>query len=162
MSPSCLSFLQVFLQFLSSSSSSRFPSLSVPLRQSVSYLLLCLHLVQQGSLAVEEASRRAVLPEEQKRSQGDHNQHQKEDGDHHGQGIGPALRIRLFATLLGVLVVAAHPVFEHRLGVAGLHLQVLVVKLPVLVGFVEIGVSCGNRARNGHRNSLSVNNGAAI
>ena len=125
------------------------PSFSVPLWQSVNPPpSLCLHLVQEGSLAVEEASRRAVLPEEQKRSQGDHNQHQQEERDDHGGRPGAALRfVHLdddhlpFPTLLGLIAFAAHPVTEYGLGVAGLHLHVLVVELPVLVGFVEVGVS---------------------
>lgn len=106
-----------------------------------------LHLVQEGSLAVEEASRCPVLPEEQKRPQSGQNQHQQEERDHHSDRSGTALRFihldddhLLVPPLLGLLAVAAHPVSEHRLGVAGLHLHVLVVELPIFVGFVEVCV----------------------
>lgn len=45
---------------------------------------------------------------------------------------------------LYLLLLAAHPVTQDVAWVAWLHTQFLVVKLPVVPTFVEVGVICGN------------------
>lgn len=37
-------------------------------------------------------------------------------------------------------MLTAHPVSQERLGVTRLHLHLLVVEHPIIVGFVEVGV----------------------
>lgn len=143
-SPARRASIFIALSVLSDSSLSF--ALSPPPRgsPSVSHPSLRLHLVQQRSLTVEEASGRAVLPEEQKRSKREQHQHQQEEGNHHARHPGASFRFLdddHRPTLLGLLAVAAHPVAQHRLGVARLHLHVLVVELPVLVRLVEVSVS---------------------
>lgn len=80
---------------------------------------------------------------------------QRQDaGDHHCNGIDSAghviychhdihIIVREAPVLapLNILLVTAHPVFEDRPGVAWLHTQPLVIKLPVLLPFVKVGVN---------------------
>lgn len=50
-------------------------------------------------------------------------------------------------TSLNILLVTAHPVFEDWPGVARLHAQPLVIELPVLLPFVEVGVNYETKER---------------
>lgn len=106
-------------------------------------------LVQQGTLAVEQPLRSPVAPEEEDRQA--HGQHQEEQqhGQHHGgRAHGPAAllvhlnddHLRLLLSPLVWLAPrrAAHPVPQCGLGVARLHLQLLVVEFPVFVPLVEV------------------------
>lgn len=113
------------------------------------------HLVQQGALAVEEPLGGAVALEDEEGDPQRKDGEQQQDGQHHRSRVhGPLPSIvhldddDLFAFfILAAARAAAHPVPEHGLGVARLHLQLLVVELPVAVPLVEIGESCGARNR---------------
>lgn len=79
---------------------------------------------------------------------------EREDaGDHHGDGVDGARHVvdghhdvhvvegqMPVFVLLHLRLVAAHPVLQDGLGVAGLHVQFLVIKLPIILAFVEIGI----------------------
>lgn len=89
-----------------------------------------------------------------------HQDAQRQDArDHHGDGVDrrrdvvdghhdvhvvegqlPVAAVTLAARALDVGLVAAHPVAQDGLGVSGLHRQLLVVELPVLLPLVEVGV----------------------
>lgn len=96
------------------------------------------------------------------------NQHQdaqrQHAGNHHGDGVDrwrdivdghhdvhvvqgelAVATVTLPSGALQLRLVAAHPVSQDGLGVAGLHRQLLVVKLPVLLPPVEVGVVWGDK-----------------
>lgn len=128
------------------------PSTCIPL----SRLFPCLscsslNLVEQRTVTVEEASRGAVAPEEQQSPQSDKHTGQKKERDDNGCGSSHGSAFWLVHLndehfliganpLLGLLSFTAHPVSQDRFGVAWLHLQMLVVKLPVLISLVEVSV----------------------
>lgn len=88
-----------------------------------------------------------------------HQDAQRQDaGDHHGDGVdrgGDAVEghhdVHVVRGQLAVSTVipralqvgleAAHPVLQNRLGISRLHRQLLVVKLPVVVPLVEVGIN---------------------
>lgn len=102
-------------------------------------------------MTVEEASRGAIVVEEQQSPQSDKHTGQKKEWDDDGRGSSHASAFWLVhlndkhflvsaGPLHGILPFTAYPVSQDRFGEAWLHLQLLIVKLPVLIGFVEVGV----------------------